>query len=131
VLARSGEAMPSALRSRFEGFFGHDLSAVRLHTDPLAAVAADHLNADAWTSGNHIVMGAGQFGPGRAGAKRLLAHELTHVVQQRTAPARPAFGGDDAGAEANADQVAERVVAGARVPERSVGRAVTCVFAGV
>lgn len=64
---------------------GYDLSRVRIHNDSRAAAAAQALNAQAFTVGHHIVFGAGQYLPGTAPGNRLLAHELTHVVQQ-TAP---------------------------------------------
>lgn len=118
VLAQPGQPLPSALRRRFERSFDHDLSDVRLHTDPLAAASADQLNANAWTSGRHIVLAAGQYAPGQVGGDRLLAHELTHVIQQRAAPegSLPGTGleyrGDNAAAEAHADGVAARVVSG-------------------
>jgi hypothetical protein len=65
-----------------EGRFGYDLSPVRLHQDPEAAASAKDVNARAYTVGHHIVLGAGQYSPETLEGKRLLAHELTHVVQQ-------------------------------------------------
>ncbi len=59
-----------------EPAFGHDFSQVRLHTDARAAKSADAVNAHAYTFGNHIAFGRGELEP------KLLAHELTHVVQQ-------------------------------------------------
>src|SRR5690606_8262112 len=56
---------------------------VRIHTDSRAVQSAKQINALAYTSGNHIVFNAGQYQPGSDSGKRLLAHELTHVVQQR------------------------------------------------
>lgn len=67
---------------------GHDLSHVRLHADSRSAEMAEALNAEAFTVGQDIYLGAGGRHPGTAGTRRLLAHELAHVVQQsRTGPA--------------------------------------------
>lgn len=61
----------------------YDFGAVRVHTGGRAASAARSLNADAFTYGRHIVFGAGQYAPSTTRGQRLLAHELTHVVQQQ------------------------------------------------
>jgi outer membrane protein OmpA-like peptidoglycan-associated protein len=63
--------------------FGRDFSRVRVHTDASAAESARAVNARAYTVGWNVVFAAGQYAPGQADARRLLAHELTHVVQQR------------------------------------------------
>jgi hypothetical protein len=73
--------LPDAVRSFFEPRFGQDFSKVRVHTDSRAARSARDLNARAFTLGRDIVMGAGQYSPGTSEGKRLLAHELTHVIQ--------------------------------------------------
>jgi hypothetical protein len=65
-----------------ENRFGYDFSQVRIHTDQIAAKSASAINALAYTSGNDIVFNQGQYAPGISGGKQLLAHELTHVVQQ-------------------------------------------------
>jgi Domain of unknown function (DUF4157) len=65
-----------------EGFFGHDFSAVRVHADAAAAASARSLWAHAYTFGDDVVFGAGRYAPGTASGRRLLAHELAHVVQQ-------------------------------------------------
>jgi len=62
--------------------FGHDFSRVRVHADASAAEAAHGVNAQAFTVGNDIVFGAGRYHPSTSQGKLLLAHELTHVVQQ-------------------------------------------------
>jgi len=69
-----------------EPLFLRDFSKVRVHTDGKAARSARALNAHAYTFGSHIVFGAGQFAPENNQGKRLIAHELTHVVQQQSAP---------------------------------------------
>ena len=71
--------------------FGHDFSQVRVHTDETAARSAKGLDARAYTTGKHVVFGGGKYVPESAAGRGLLAHELTHVVQQEHA-------GADAGA---------------------------------
>ncbi|MEO7891574.1 MAG: DUF4157 domain-containing protein [Vicinamibacterales bacterium] len=77
-----GSALPVAARAFYEPRFGADFSQVRVHTDARAAGAAKAINAKAFTVGRDIVFGAGQYGPESRDGQRLLAHELTHVVQQ-------------------------------------------------
>jgi hypothetical protein len=80
---KHGNPLDLSTRSFFESRFAEDFSQVRLHADDPAAESARRLNALAFTVGNNIVMGAGQFAPSSPAGQRLLAHELTHVVQQR------------------------------------------------
>jgi len=82
VLARSGAPLAPALRNDMEARFGHDFSQVRTHTDAEAAASADAIGASAYSAGSHVVFGAGRFAPDTAPGRFLLAHELTHVVQQ-------------------------------------------------
>ncbi|MBA8889971.1 hypothetical protein FHW12_004218 [Dokdonella fugitiva] len=82
-----GSPLSPALRAFYEPRLGHDFSDVRVHADGEAALAARGVNARAYTFGSHIVFGAGQFAPATPGGRRLLAHELTHVVQQGGAAA--------------------------------------------
>lgn len=77
-----GHAMPDALRSQMEHSFGHDFSNVRLHTDSVAADMNRSINAKAFTHGNDIYFNQGQFQPNTAAGQHLIAHELTHTVQQ-------------------------------------------------
>jgi outer membrane protein OmpA-like peptidoglycan-associated protein len=69
-----------------ESRFDHDFTTVRVHTDREAATSARAVNARAYTVGQHIVFGQGQYQPHREPGRRLLAHELTHVVQQGPLP---------------------------------------------
>lgn len=80
---RGGSPLPEATRSFFESRFGADFSAVRVHTGSRADEAARSVNATAFTLGTDVVFRSGAYRPGTEGGKRLLAHELTHVVQQR------------------------------------------------
>jgi hypothetical protein len=92
VLSTPGEPMHAKLRSDMESRFGHDFSAVRLHGDEAAARSAHDVAARAYTAGNHIVFGPGASPLQTPSGRRLLAHELTHVVQQ-TSP-RPLSAGN-------------------------------------
>jgi hypothetical protein len=69
-------------RSYFEPLFRHDFSSVRVHTDAEAARSAEELRVVAYTVGDHIVLSGGQFRAGPEAQRRVLAHELAHVVQQ-------------------------------------------------
>lgn len=82
-LKSSGQPMPDNSRHFFESRFGHDFSKVRLHTDSVAAKSAQSINALAYTSGNNIVFNSGQYSPESNSGKKLIAHELKHVVQQQ------------------------------------------------
>ena len=81
-LRSGGQQLPESLRAYFEPRFGHDFSGVRLHTGSGAAEAAQNMNAKAFTVGRDIAFGTGEYSPETGAGKRLLAHELTHVVQQ-------------------------------------------------
>lgn len=83
VLSGSGKPLEPALQHDMGQRFGHDLSKVRVHSDGAAAQSAREVNANAYTVGNNIVFGRGQFEPATSVGRRLLAHELAHVVQQR------------------------------------------------
>ena len=80
-LLSGGAPLAPVHAARFSGALDHDLSHVRVHTDAAAARAADELSARAFAVGDHIFFAAGEFAPGTPGGDRLLAHELTHVVQ--------------------------------------------------
>ena len=77
-----GSGLDAATRGQFEGFFGVDLGGVRLHADSKAAELSRSLGAEAFTVGNDVFFGEGRFTPGSSSGMGLLAHELTHVVQQ-------------------------------------------------
>src|SRR5690606_35000434 len=66
----------------FEPRFNHDFSNVRIHTGARATQSARQISARAYTIGNHIVFNEGQYQPHSEQGQRLVAHELTHVVQQ-------------------------------------------------
>ena len=83
VLSGSGRPLDPALQQDMGRRFGHDFSQVRVHTGAAAEQSAREVNAHAYTVGHSIVFGAGRFAPGSHDGQRLLAHELTHVVQQQ------------------------------------------------
>jgi pyrrolidone-carboxylate peptidase len=82
VLASSGRALDAATRAFMEPRFGRDFSQVRVHDDAQAQESARAVDAAAYTVGSHLVFGAGQLQPHTAAGQRLLAHELSHVLQQ-------------------------------------------------
>lgn len=81
-LNSSGQPLSAQARNFYEPRFGYDFSNVKIHTDTVAAKSAQSINALAYTSGSNIVFNSGEFSPGTDSGKRLLGHELTHVVQQ-------------------------------------------------
>jgi Domain of unknown function (DUF4157) len=87
-----GAPLDSAVRTDMEHRFGTDFSQVRVHTDPGAAGTARRLRAAAYTVGNHISFSAGQYAPGGGAGRKLLAHELAHIVQQRGSGAESSTG---------------------------------------
>lgn len=82
ALKGGGEPLPAAGRQFFESRLGHDFSRVRVHHDTRASSVANALQARAFTVGQDIAFGAGEYAPETAAGQSLLAHELTHVVQQ-------------------------------------------------
>jgi hypothetical protein len=87
TLQSSGSELDKGTRSFMEKRFGYDFSNVKIHTDSVAAKSAGSINALAYTSGNNIVFNSGQYSPDTDSGKKLLVHELTHVVQQNKATA--------------------------------------------
>jgi outer membrane protein OmpA-like peptidoglycan-associated protein len=83
ALRDRGRPLSTTDRAFFEGRFGRDFSTVRVHTGELAAEATRLVSARAFTIGNDIAFGQGQYAPGTQAGKHLLAHELAHTLQQR------------------------------------------------
>lgn len=124
VLRLPGQPLDPATRAFFEPQFGHDFSKVRVHTDGKAAESARAVNALAYTVERDVVFGAGQYMPMTKTGQGLLAHELTHVLQQRNIVAGSPQGLDIATARGSASEIeAERaslaVFSGSSVPEVS------------
>lgn len=88
VMEGAGEPLPPEVGVEMEGRFGTVLAEVRVHRDGRAARAAREMNAHAFVRGLDMVFGAGQFRPGTEKGRRLINHELIHVLQQRD-PSRP------------------------------------------
>jgi 3D (Asp-Asp-Asp) domain-containing protein len=115
VLGSQGQPLDQSTRAFFEPRFGHHFSQVRVHAGARAAESARAINSLAFTLGDHIVFGERQFSPETNLGKQLLAHELTHVIQQGAAGGSRgsvAIGPADDGYEREADSVAERVLQG-------------------
>jgi hypothetical protein len=84
-LASAGEPLANTTRSLFENRFGRDFGAVRIYRDAAAGELASYIGARAFTYGRDIAFAPGEYSPETSAGRRLLAHELTHVVQQATA----------------------------------------------
>lgn len=83
LASNGGQPIDTGTRRFMETRFGQDFGQVRIHTDRRAADSAAAIQARAYTSGRNIVFGAGEYRPESSEGRRLLAHELVHVVQQR------------------------------------------------
>jgi hypothetical protein len=100
VLSSPGQALDPDNRSFLETRFGADFSKVRVHTDSRAAHSARAVNAQAYTVGTHVVFETQRYAPSTSEGRRLLAHELTHVLQQnQQTGASSAIGLPDGAAE--------------------------------
>ena len=86
VLRSPGRPLDPSTRRFMEPRFGHDFSRVRIHDGTQAAESAKAVKAAAYTVGNHVVFGAGQYAPETDAGQSLLAHELVHVMQQSRHP---------------------------------------------
>ncbi|SEF22048.1 protein of unknown function [Amycolatopsis pretoriensis] len=93
VVSSGGSPLDTSTREDMETRFGQDFSDVRVHTDGAAHESAKSVNAQAYTVGSNIVFQRDKYDPSSAGGQHMLAHELTHVVQQRSGPVE----GTDAG----------------------------------
>jgi hypothetical protein len=86
ALAGAGRSLEPGVRRDMEQRFGHDFARVRVHSGTAAERSARDVSAEAYTVGSDIVFGAGRYAPAIPDGRRLLAHELAHVVQQGGAP---------------------------------------------
>ena len=95
VVGSSGTPLDRDVREDMEARLGHDFSDVRVHTDGAAEASAKAVNALAYTVGSHIAFQRSAYDPGSQEGRTTLAHELTHVVQQRSGPVdgTPSAGG--------------------------------------
>lgn len=118
VKGQDGQPLDPATREEMEARFGQSFGDVRVHTDKSAQTSAQAIGARAYTTGHDIVMGPGEPKPDTTEGKKLLAHELTHVVQQsqgNQGAARTISNPTDA-AEGEAAQVAQTVARGSHAP---------------
>jgi hypothetical protein len=111
-----GQPLEGRTRRGMEQAIGADLGDVRIHNDGAASASAQAVQAHAYTVGNEVVFGSGNYQPDSPVGQRMLAHELTHVVQQRSGPVEGTATGDgiavsdpsdrfEQAAEANADRI--------------------------
>jgi hypothetical protein len=125
ALSAPGEPLQQNVRRTFEAGFGQDFSDVRVHRDERAALSAEAVSAHAYTVGREIVFGAGQYAPETSDGDRLIAHELTHVLQQ-------SGGAAGRSANQNGDQASSlRVSHPADASEREADRVAQAVTGGV
>ncbi|WP_412126765.1 DUF4157 domain-containing protein [Streptomyces tubercidicus] len=94
VLRAPGRPLDEPVRADMESRLGADFSDVRVHTDASAHTSAESVNAHAYTSGSHIVFQRGRYNTSSAAGRHTLAHELTHVIQQRNGPVAGTDRGD-------------------------------------
>jgi hypothetical protein len=121
VLRSPGQRLDAASRAFMEPRFGRSFGDVRVHAGPRAADSARAVNALAYTVGNHIVFGKGQDAPKSTSGKRILAHELAHVVQQRSGNTLQGYGISHPGdsLEREASRVEEAIMSGKGLPTLS------------
>jgi hypothetical protein len=119
VIRSPGQPLDPAARAFFEPRFDYDFSRVRIHSDARASASAHAVNALAYTVGKDMVFGAAQFAPHTNKGRNLLAHELTHVVQQSQGPIVRPIPSDPV-----QTRIAEAVVQ--REPEVKVDPGATC-----
>lgn len=120
VIGKGGGApLDDSTRATMESNFGQDFSDVRIHTDSRASASAESVGANAYTVGNDMVFRSGHFDSSSPSGQRTIAHELTHVVQQRSGPVdgTEAAGGirlsdPDDSFERAADHTADQVING-------------------
>lgn len=110
-----GKPLDPATRSHMEQRFGRDFSGVRVHHGAEAAQSARAVGARAYAVGNNIVFGAGEYAPSTASGRRLMAHELAHTIQQRSASGSSTTRISNAG-ESEADSAADAVMANRPAP---------------
>jgi hypothetical protein len=119
VLHSPGKPLDSETRAYMEPRFKHDFSKVRVHADAQAAEAASSIDARAFTLNRNVVFGAGEYAPQMEAGRRLVAHELAHVVQQAdgehapyAADVSPILGETQDRAEHEASHAADKVARG-------------------
>ena len=129
-----GQALPPEVRTDMESRLGADFSSVRVHTDGRAAASAAAVQARAYTVGEEVVFGSGGLDASSSDGRRTLAHELTHVVQQRSGPVDGTPTGDGISVsdpsdryERQAEQVATNAMQASATPAPAASLAPTGV----
>lgn len=114
-----GRPLEGETKSDMEGNLGVDLSGVSIHTDSKANELSRSVQAEAFTTGNDIFFKSGKYSPDTTDGRRLLAHELTHVVQQSEGRVQgePRVSSPDDPHEVEARRVGDEVAAGSRAPQ--------------
>lgn len=127
VISSPGRPLDEPVRADMEARMGHDFSDVRVHDDGAAHSSATSVNAHAYTVGSHVVFQRDAYDPSSAAGQQTLAHELTHVVQQRSGPVDGTSAGGgisvsdpDDRFEREASSNAERVMSG-QAPAPALG----------
>ncbi|HMF48858.1 MAG TPA: DUF4157 domain-containing protein [Candidatus Saccharimonadales bacterium] len=122
ALGAPGQPLHADTRKYMESRFGHDFSHVRIHADSGAADSARAVHALAYTVGRDVVFAPGQYAPNTAAGRQLLAHELTHVLQQSASSVslqpRLELGAPNDQAESEADRIAARLTSAAAPTEQ-------------
>ena len=122
VLTSPGRPLDQPARGVMESHFNHDFGHVRVHDDAAAGLSAGAVNARSYAVGNHLAFAKGRYEPATAEGQRLIAHELTHVVQQGSSveslPSRLRI---DSTGEQNAERVAASLGVGGRLNEPETG----------
>lgn len=127
----SGQPLDGGTRASMESSLGHDFSQVRIHSDSKAASRTRELGSLAFTFGRDIFFDLGQYDPATSAGQWILAHELTHVVQQSGREGEGGLQSESGGSqhsEAQASKAASAAIAGAAVPTLSKGSAVRSVM---
>jgi hypothetical protein len=128
LVSTGGQPLEKDTRAHMESAFGESFADVRVHTGPEATASAQRLGANAYTVGRDVVFSEGHYDPASSSGQRTLAHELTHVVQQRSGP----VDGSDTGSgvkvsdpsdrfERAAEATADRVMSGLPADAGSTG----------
>jgi hypothetical protein len=114
VIGAQGQPLDAATRAFMEGRFGHNFGLVRVHADARAAESAQAVNAEAYTVGQHIAFASNRYQPSSASGQRLLAHELTHTLQQGESGPPLRVSDPQEESEKEADRAEERADASVR-----------------
>jgi uncharacterized protein DUF4157 len=122
-----GHPLDSSTRSSMESHLDHNFNDVRVHTDSSAHEAAKSLSAEAFTTGRDVYFREGAYNPGSDAGRGLLAHELTHVVQQQSGAARPGVSSPADPLERQAEAVGSAIAADKCAPATSAAAVVPSV----